>query len=101
MIRKTALTTAIIGAGLASTAGAAFAGDYPCDNTSGGHEHSSHHPSHPSKAASGCSNSYQGETGSSENLGGLLNDSQGAIGLNVCDVLSGNDILNGNHINAF
>jgi hypothetical protein len=103
MIRKTVLTTAIIGAGLASTAGAAFAGDDPCDNGSShsGHEHSSsHHWSHSSKDASGCSNSFQGVTGSSKNIGGLLNDSQGAIGLNVCDVLSHNNVLNGNHINV-
>jgi hypothetical protein len=100
MIRKTVLTTAIIGAGLASTAGAAFAGDDPCDNSSSGHEHSSshHHSSHSSKDASGCSNSFVGETGSSKNIGGLLNDSQGAIGLNVCDVLSHNNVLNDNHI---
>lgn len=102
MIRKTVLTTAIIGAGLASTAGAAFAGDDPCDSGhhSSGHEHSSSHWSHSSKDASGCSNSFRGETGNSENIGGLLNDSQGAIGLNVCDLVSHNNVLNGNTLNA-
>jgi hypothetical protein len=105
MIRKTVLTTAIIGAGLASTAGAAFAGDDPgdggqsSDNSSWSHSsHSHHHSWHPAKDASGCSNSFQGETGNSQNIGGLLNDSQGAIGLNVCDVLSHNNVLNDNHI---
>jgi hypothetical protein len=107
MIRKTVLTTAIIGAGLASTAGAAFAGDDPgdggqsSDNSSWSHSsHSSHHDSwHPAKDASGCSNSFQGETGNSQNIGGLLNDSQGAIGLNVCDLVSHNNVLDNNHIN--
>ncbi|NMO92576.1 hypothetical protein [Actinomycetospora sp. TBRC 11914] len=103
MIRKTVLTTAIIGAGLASTAGAAFAGDDPGDGGNGGdhqsHSSSSHHHSwHASKDSSGCSNSFQGETGSSKNVGGLLNDAQGAIGLNVCDVLSHNNVLNDNHL---
>ncbi|MDT7742258.1 MAG: hypothetical protein QOE59_1336 [Actinomycetota bacterium] len=96
MIRKTVLTTAIIGAGLASTAGAAFAGDDPCASDSA-HEHSSHHhSSHVSKDSSDCSNSFVGETGKSKSVGGLLDGSQGALGLNVCDVLSHNNILNGN-----
>jgi hypothetical protein len=99
MFRKTVLTTAIIGAGLASTAGAAFAGDDPCANSGGHEQSSSHHHSHAAKEASGCSNSFVGETGSSKNIGGLLNDSQGALGLNVCDVLSHNVILNGNQLN--
>jgi hypothetical protein len=99
MFRKTVLTTAIVGAGLASTAGAAFAGDDP--GSSGGHDSSSshHHSSHSSKS-SGCSNSYEGETGKSKSAIGLLNSSQGALGLNVCDVLSHNNLLNGNHINV-
>ena len=108
MIRKTVLTTAIIGAGLASTAGAAFAGDDPGDggnsdshsSSSSSHHHSHHDSWHASKDASGCSNSFAGRTGNSSNIGGLLNDSQGAIGLNVCDVLSHNNVLNGNQLNV-
>jgi hypothetical protein len=98
MIRKTVLTTAIIGAGLASTAGAAFAGDDPCASDTG-HEHGSHHSSHAVKDSSGCSNSFVGETGKSTSIGGLLDGSQGALGLNVCDVLSHDNIASGNHVN--
>ncbi|NMO92578.1 hypothetical protein [Actinomycetospora sp. TBRC 11914] len=87
--RKTVLTTAIIGAGLASTAGSALAHDSQHESH-GGHEKSSH------SAGGGCSNSFVGETGDSANAFSLLNDSQGAIGLNVCDVLSHNNVLNGN-----
>ncbi|NMO92577.1 hypothetical protein [Actinomycetospora sp. TBRC 11914] len=86
--RKTVLTTAIIGAGLATTAGSAFATD--CG-------HDSHKSEHKS-SSSGCSNSFQGKTGNSKNFIGALNDSQGAIGANVCDVLSHNNIANGNSI---
>lgn len=85
--RTTVMTTAIIGAGLASTAGTALAHD-----SHGGHEKATH------ESSSGCSNSYVGETGNSKNAFSLLNDSQGAIGLNVCDVLSHDNVLNGNSI---
>lgn len=88
--RKTVLTTAIIGAGLATTAGSAFATD--CSHE--GH-HGNEHKSHSSE----CSNSFQGKTGNSKNFIGALNDSQGAIGANVCDVLSHNNIANGNTVN--
>jgi hypothetical protein len=87
--RKTVLTTAIIGAGLASTAGSALAND-----SHGGHEKAGH------DASVGCSNSFKGETGNSKNAFSLLNDSQGAIGANVCDVLSHNNVLNGNSISV-
>ena len=89
--RKTVLTTAIIGAGLASTAGSAFATTC-CDD--GGHQ-----AKHEKSASSECSNSFAGKTGNSKNFIGALNDSQGAIGANVCDVLSHNNIANGNQIN--
>lgn len=88
--RKTVLTTAIIGAGLATTAGSAFATD--CS-------HEGHHGHEHKSASSGCSNSFEGKTGNSKNFIGALNDSQGAIGANVCDVLSHNNIANHNTIN--
>ena len=88
-LRKTVLTTAIIGAGLASTAGSAFATD--C-----GHE-SHHQPKHES-SSSGCSNSFVGKTGASKTVLGALNGSQGAIGANVCDVLSHDNVLSGNTV---
>jgi hypothetical protein len=89
-LRKTVLTTAIIGAGLASTAGSAFATD--C-----GHE-SHHQPKHES-SSSECSNSFVGKTGASKTVLGALNGSQGAIGANVCDVLSHDNVLSGNTVN--
>jgi len=87
--RKTVLTTAIIGAGLASTAGSALAND--------SHHDGDHHKADHATSA-GCANSFVGETGNSKNVLGALNDSQGAIGLNVCDVLSHNNVLNGNSV---
>jgi hypothetical protein len=88
--RKTVLTTAIIGAGLASTAGSAFATD--CSHDDGGHK-AKH------ESSSGCSNSFVGKTGNSKALVGVLDSSQGAIGANVCDVLSHNNVANGNQVN--
>lgn len=89
-LRKTVLTTAIIGAGLASTAGSAFATDC-C--------HENHHQQ-PKSSSSGCSNEFAGKTGASKTFLGALNGSQGAIGANVCDVLSHDNVLNGNQINV-
>lgn len=89
--RKSVLTTAIIGAGLASTAGSAFATD--CS-------HDSDHHKAKHESSSGCSNSFVGKTGASKTVLGALDGSQGAIGANVCDVLSHNSIANGNHINV-
>jgi hypothetical protein len=89
--RKTVLTTAIIGAGLASTAGSALA-TTSCDHDGG---HKAKHES----SSSGCSNSFVGKTGDSKALVGVLDSSQGAIGANVCDVLSHNNVANGNEVN--
>lgn len=92
MIRKTVLTTAIVGAGLASTTGAAFAGDAPSES---GHHHSS-----KSSSSSGCSNESAGKINNAKSgsLIGVLDGSQGALGVNVCDILSGNSIGSGNEI---
>jgi hypothetical protein len=87
--RKTVLTTAIIGAGLASTTGAAFAND--CSHDGG---HKAKHES----SSSGCSNSFVGKTGDSKAALGILDSAQGAIGANVCDVVSHNNLLNGNSV---
>jgi hypothetical protein len=99
MIRKTVLTTAIVGAGLASTAGAAFAGDAP-DNSGGDSSHSSHsHSSHKS-SSKGCSNTAVGEidnTGA-KTLVGILDGSQGALGVNLCHNLNNNKVLSNNHV---
>jgi hypothetical protein len=104
MIRKTVLTTAIVGAGLASTAGAAFAGDAP-DNGGGDSSHSSHshHSSHSDSSSSkGCSNTAVGaiDNQGAKTLVGVLDGSQGALGLNLCDNLNNNKVLSGNHISV-
>ena len=86
--RKTVLTTAIIGAGLATTAGSAFATD--CSHDSG------HKESH--SASKGCSNSALGKIDNSQSktLIGVLDGSQGALGANICDNLNNNKVLSGN-----
>ena len=100
MIRKTVLTTAIVGAGLASTAGAAFAGDAP-DSDSGNH-HDSSHSSSKHESSHGCSNTAVGEINNkgAKTLVGILDGSQGALGLNLCDNLNNNKVLSDNHISV-
>jgi hypothetical protein len=92
-LRKTVLTTAIIGAGLASTAGSAFATD--C-----GHEgHQKSHESSHSSSSSDCTNNVAAKN--STKGGGFANVAGGAqtiIPVNVCHVLDGNKILNGNSL---
>lgn len=87
--RKTVLTTAIIGAGLASTSGAAFA-------TEGGHD-GGHHESH--KASAACANL----TKAVNNNGGkalldVVGGSQALSSTNVCNNLNGNSIASGNNL---
>lgn len=86
--RKTVLTTAIIGAGLASTSGAAFASD-------------SHHDGGHDKASSGCSNLVKADNSNGTGkvtLGGVLGGNQNVSPSNVCDNFSGNSFLNGNNL---
>ena len=99
MIRKTVLTTAIVGAGLASTAGAAFAGDAPCDNGGSGHHHS-HSSSSPSSSSNDCTNGFAGAQKAEGKglVGSALNNAQGALGANVCHNLNNNKILADNSI---
>lgn len=91
--RKTVMTTAIIGAGLATTAGSAFA-TTDCDHDGG-------HQSHKS-ASQDCTNSALGKIDNShaKTLIGVLDGSQGAAGANICHNLNNNKILSGNHINV-
>ncbi len=89
--RKTVLTTAIIGAGLATTAGSAFATD--CSHDSG----------HVAPSTDQVVERLQQLVAArprtpSETLAASLDGSQGAIGANVCDILSHNNVLNGNSI---
>ncbi|WP_433800315.1 hypothetical protein [Actinomycetospora sp. CA-084318] len=96
--RKTVLTTAIIGAGLASTAGSAFASDCSHD------DHHKSHESHKSvtKVDNSCSNGVG--TGDKQGNGGLLgigNVADVPITSNICNILNDNvkDNLNGNTLN--
>jgi hypothetical protein len=113
MIRKTVLATAIIGAGLTSMTGAAFAGDDPGDN--GGHNwdndhgHSRHHHGHDSwghdkgddQKSSSCTNNVAAANESkSGGLVDVLGGAQTIIPVNVCHILDDNSILNGNHVNV-
>ena len=102
MIRKTVLATAIIGAGLGSMTGAAFAGDDPGSsghNWDNDHGHSRHHDG--DHKSSSCTNNV---AASNETKGGglvdVLGGAQTIIPVNVCHILDDNSILNGNHINV-
>jgi len=106
MIRKTVLATAIIGAGLGSMTGAAFAGDDPGDgghsNWGNDHGHSRHHGhDNDHQKSSSCTNNV---AAANETRGGglvdVLGGAQTIIPVNVCHILDDNSILNGNHINV-
>ena len=111
MIRKTVLATAIIGAGLTSMTGAAFAGDWQGDSGNNGdhdHGHSRHHHGHDSwghdkgdQKSSSCTNNV---AAANESKGGgfvdVLGGAQTIIPVNVCHILDDNSILNGNHVNV-
>jgi len=99
MFRKTVLTTAIVGAGLGSLSGAAFAGDCPSD---GGHHSSSHH--HASSGAhesSSCTNNVEAvNKAGGGSFADVLGGTQTITPVNLCHILSDNDVLNGNHISV-
>jgi hypothetical protein len=103
MIRKTVLATAIIGAGLGSMTGAAFAGDDPGDGGHGGHEghHSSwdHGKGGDHGKSSSCSNDVKA---ANETKGGGLADVLGGdqilAPINACHILDDNSLLNGNNV---
>ncbi|NMO92579.1 hypothetical protein [Actinomycetospora sp. TBRC 11914] len=103
MLRKTVLATAIVGAGLGSMTGAAFAGDDPGDgghNWDDGHSHShGHHGSWDHDKSTSCDN---GVKQFSATKGGALADVAGgdnvAVPVNVCHVLDDNKLLNNIHV---
>ena len=118
MIRKTVLATAIIGAGLSTMTGAAFAGDDPGDgghnNWDNDHGHSRHHQGHDSwghgndrdhdrdnDKSSSCTNNV---AAANESRGGgfvdVLGGAQTIIPVNACHILDDNSILNGNSVNV-
>jgi len=83
--RKTVLTTAIIGAGLASTSGAAFASD-------GGHHDAP-------KASAACANLTKAvNNNGGEALLDVVGGSQALSSTNVCNNLNGNSIASGNNL---
>ncbi|HEY2194993.1 MAG TPA: hypothetical protein VGH76_22220 [Actinomycetospora sp.] len=97
MLRKTVLATAIVGAGLTSMTGAAFAGDDPGDgghNWDSGHSHGNHHGSRDHDGSS-CSNEVaQANETKGDSFADVLGGAQTAVPLNVCHVLDDNAILN-------
>ena len=99
MFRKTVLATAIVGAGLGSLSGAAFAGDAPA-NGGHGEQHSSshHHGSSGKHASSSCTNNVAAEN---ETAGGSIADvlggAQTIVPVNLCHIVSDNQVLNDNH----
>jgi hypothetical protein len=94
-LRKTVLTTAIIGAGLASTAGSAFATDCGHDN----HHQKSHQSS---SSSSDCTNNVKAlnatKGGSFADIAG---GAQTIIPVNACHILDNNKIANGNKVALF
>ena len=96
MFRKTVLATAIVGAGLGSMSGAAFAGDCPSE---GGHHSSHHHASSGQTGSSSCTNNVeaQNETGAGS-VANVLGGAQTVVPVNVCHILEGNQVLNDNHL---
>ncbi|HEY2226069.1 hypothetical protein [Actinomycetospora sp.] len=85
MFRRAAVATAILGAGLASTTGAAFATE------SHGHGHDSGH---------GCSNDVAAKNKTEGGALSVLGGDQIAAPINVCHILDDNSLLNGNNVAA-
>ena len=99
MFRKTVLATAIVGAGLGSMTGAAFAGDCPSD---GGHSHSSHdHGSWGQHESSSCTNNVDAanKTGGGS-FADVVGGDQAITPVNLCHILSDNSLLNDNHLSV-
>jgi hypothetical protein len=94
MLRKTTITVAIVGAGLGSLTGAAFAND------SHGSSHDSHGSSHDSRGSS-CTNNVKALN--SAQGGGFVDVAGGAqtiIPVNACHILDDNKVLNHNVVNV-
>jgi hypothetical protein len=100
MLRKTVLATAIVGAGLTSMTGAAFAGDDPGDGghnwDDGGHSHShGHHGSWDHGRDASCANGVGQENSTKGGgLADVLGGDNVAVPINACHILNDNKILN-------
>ncbi|WP_433803809.1 hypothetical protein [Actinomycetospora sp. CA-084318] len=103
MFRKTVLTSAIIGAGLVTTAGAAFAGDAPTGSHHDSGDHG-HHTSHKSvtEVDNSCSNGVGTGHKQGNGLIGIGNVLDAPITSNVCNILNDNvkNNLNGNRLSV-
>jgi hypothetical protein len=103
MFRKTVLATAIVGAGLGSLSGAAFAGDDPGDGGHSDHQSSSshHHDSWGQHESSSCTNNVEA---ANKTAGGsfadVLGGAQTVVPVNLCHIASDNQLLNDNHISV-
>jgi hypothetical protein len=100
MLRKTTITVAIVGAGLGSLTGAAFAnGSHGSSHDSHGSSHDSHGSSHDSRGSS-CTNNVKALNSSQG--GGFADVAGGAqtVGaINACHILDDNKVLNANVVN--
>jgi hypothetical protein len=98
MFRKTVVATALIGAGLGTMSGAAFAGDDPGDGGHSDHHSSWGHDKGHDKSSS-CSNDVKAENLSkSGGLADVLGGDQILAPINVCHILDDNSVLNGNNV---
>ena len=99
MFRKTVLATAIIGAGLGSMSGAAFAGDAPSNGGNHGDNGGGKYQSAPA-SSEGCSNKIGAESknGAGRTLGDTTGGDQDLSASNLCNILSGNEILSNNNV---
>ena len=87
MFRRAAIATAILGAGLASTTGAAMATE-----SHGGHGHGH-------EAGRGCSNAIDAKNVTKGgSLVDVLGGDQVAAPINACHILDDNSLLNGNNV---
>jgi hypothetical protein len=99
MFRKTVLTTAIIGAGLGSMTGAAFAGDDPGDGGHSGDHHSSWSHGHGHGKSESCSNDVKAENlTKGGGLADVLGGDQILAPINACHILDDNSLLNNNNV---
>jgi hypothetical protein len=85
MLRKTTITVAIVGAGLGSLTGAAFANTH----------HGSSHDSHGSSCTNNVKALNASETHSFVDIAG---GAQTVAAANVCHILDDNKVLNGNSV---
>jgi hypothetical protein len=103
MFRKTVLATAIVGAGLGSRSGAAFAGDCPNEggHSSDSHSSSHHHASSGQTESSSCTNNVAAKNATDGGgFANVLGGAQTIVPVNLCHIVSDNQVLNDNEISV-